>query len=182
MNDQLQNNDRRKIERLYLSGVKPTEIARKVGMKPASLRQHLYREGLTKRRDEIEAVKQRTVVEVLEKLRKNSVEDFEAVLGLLGDGMKIDARRLRDGWRLVDDAAGASSLMRAKTMLQNQAFRFFGTEKADGCQPPPPAVDLSLFVLPRDWPVVPLCKRREPVDVKRIDSGGSGKAVEGIQP
>jgi AraC-like DNA-binding protein len=146
MKEQLQNSDRRKIERLYLSGVKPTEIARRVGMKPASLRQHLYREGLTKRRDEIEAVKQRTAREVLESIRQKSVEDYESVLGLLSEGMKIDAKKLRDGWSMVDDAAGASSLMRAKAMLQNQALRFYGTEKEE--EAPPAHFDLSLFMLP----------------------------------
>jgi len=147
MTQHLQATDKRKIEKLYLSGVKPGEIARKVGVKPASLRQHLYRAGLTKQRDAIEEVKRRTAREVLESIREKSIGDFEAVLGLLGEALKVDARKLRDGWGLVQDAAGASSLMRAKSLLQSQVFRHYGLDKNDESQQAVP-VSLSLFCLP----------------------------------
>lgn len=134
---------RRKIERLYLSGVKPAEIALKLGIKPASLRQHLYRAGLTQRREEIEEVKQRTAREILESVRQRNVEDFETVLDSLSEGAVIDAERLRDGWDMVQDAAGASSLMRAKCLLQDRATRFFGLDKeADAA----PSLGINLFV------------------------------------
>jgi uncharacterized protein YjcR len=136
---------RRKIDKLYLSGVKPTEIARKMGMKPASLRQYLYREGLTKRRNEIEEVKQRTVREVLESVRQKSVADFEGVMELLAEGVKIDAKKLRNGWELATDAAGASSLMRAKGLLLDRALKTYGVESGEANAPV--KANLSLFFL-----------------------------------
>ena len=130
MADHLQAADKRKIEGAYLSGSKPVEIARKLGKKPATIRQFLYRQGLTSRRDEIAVAKKRTAREVLEIARQQHVEELATVLGLAGESLKIDAERLRDGWPMVDGAADASALMRGKSLLFDRILRFYALENS----------------------------------------------------
>lgn len=125
----MKDKDRRKIQKLYLSGMKPEEIAQQLDMKPASLRQHLYREGLTKRRHEAEEARRRTAAEILNEARQQYGEEMAEALGELFAGLTDDAKRLRGGWDLVKDAAGASSLMRAKSLLLDRTLRTFGVEK-----------------------------------------------------
>lgn len=171
----LQAIDRRKIEKLYLSDVKPAEIARKLGLRPASLRQHVYRAGLTQRRDEIAVAKRRTVLEVLEGVRRRSTEDFEAVLGLLGEGVKIDAKRLRDGWDLVETAPDASSLQRAKALHLDRVFRLHGVEKpAAGSQSG--SFNVTQFVLRCDTPGREV--KQALVTTVSMDATGAGVAPD----
>lgn len=143
----MKDNDRRKIQKLYLSGMKPEEIAQQMDMKPASLRQHLYREGLTKLRHEVEEARRRTAAEILDETRQQYGEDMAEALSELFAGLTDDAKRLRGGWNLVKDAAGASSLMRAKSLLLDRTLRTFGVEKppekAEGSIPA-----LNFFCLP----------------------------------
>ena len=120
--------EKRKIEKLYLSGVKPGEIAHKIGIKSASLRQYLYREGLTSRREEIKESKQQTAFEVLARIREKNLADFEAVLGLVAEGLKIDAQKLKNAWNLVGNAADASSLQRAKGLHFDRVLRVYGLD------------------------------------------------------
>ena len=127
----MHDKDRREIRKLYLSGMKPEEIAKRFDMKPASLRQHLYREGLTKMRNEVEEARRRTAAEILEEARRQYGDDMAKALGELFAGLTADAKRLRDGWGLVKDAAGASSLMRAKNLLLDRALRSLGAEKPE---------------------------------------------------
>lgn len=76
-------------------------------------------------------MRQRTAREVLERVRQRSVGDFEAVLELLAEGQMIDAKKLRNAWGFVNGAADLSSLMRAKSLLLDQALRLHGVENAD---------------------------------------------------
>jgi hypothetical protein len=166
MASHLNSNQKRKIQTLYLSGTKPLEIAKQMGLKAGSVRQHVHRHKLTQRRDEIDTARQRTAREVLESVRQKSVADFEAVLELLNEGVKIDAGKLCDGWGMVQDAAGASSLMRAKSQLFDRTLRAFGVDKADP-GPDIAAIGLNFFVLSPSAVV----KRVDPVDAaKQIET------------
>lgn len=131
MATKLNDKDRREIRKLYLSGMKPEEIAKRFDMKPASLRQHLYREGLTKMRNEVEEARRRTAAEILEEARQQYGDEMAKALGELFSGLTSDAKRLRDGWDLVQDAAGASSLMRAKNLLLDRLLLAYGAEKPE---------------------------------------------------
>ena len=140
--------DKRKIDHLYLKGFKVADICaelRHLNLTTRQVSQFLYKRGLTKHRAAIEENKQRTALEILEKVRKEGAEDFEAAIEDHATGLKIDAKRLRDGWPLVQDAAGASSLMRAKSLHLNRAFQLFGIEK-DSDSSKPAANTLSMFV------------------------------------
>jgi hypothetical protein len=164
----LNADQKKEIEKLYLSGVKAGEIARRVDMKTASVRQHLYRAGLTKRREEIAEVKKQTALEVLARVRQERIGDFEDVLDDIAAGLKIDAQRLRDGWDMVEDAAGASSLMRAKNLLFERTLRTFGVEKTEAS----PKSGLDFFVLvsrPVSVDLVAAAKPVEAVPVSPVD-------------
>jgi len=144
MSKHLQAAERRKIAKLYLAGVRPKEIAGKMGIKPSSLRQHLYREGLTRRKGEIEESKQQTAFEVLCRIREHDVADFEAILGLVAEGLKIDAQKLKDGWNLVGTAADASSLQRAKSLHYDRVLRVFGLDQSKN--EPAPLTTVAFFM------------------------------------
>ena len=131
MATKLKDKDRREIRKLYLSGMKPEEIANRFEMKPASLRQHLYREGLTKMRGEVEETRRRTTAEIVEEVREQHRAELAEALGEQFAGITEDAKRLRDGWGLVKDAAGASSLMRSKNLLLDRTLRSLGAEKPE---------------------------------------------------
>ncbi|MGD1031402.1 MAG: hypothetical protein ABSA05_09695 [Opitutaceae bacterium] len=137
--------EKRKIEKLYLSGVKPGEIAHKIGIKSASLRQYLYREGLTSRREEIKESKQQTAFEVLARIREKNLADFEAVLGLVAEGLKIDAQKLKNAWNLVGNAADASSLQRAKGLHFDRVLRVYGLDTKLG-QVQPATFNIAMLV------------------------------------
>lgn len=146
---QLSPRDKLRIERLYAKGLKPAEICAELPslqLTPRQVTQFLYKRGWTKRRTEIEEAKQQTALEILERARREGVEDFEGFLRDIATGLKIDANRLRDGWELVDDASDAASLMRAKSLLLNRGFQLFGTEKAGGHQPQA-ALTVGMFVV-----------------------------------
>ena len=170
----LTTGERSKIERLYLSGTKPSEIAQKFGLKPASVRQLLHRAKLTQKREEIDEVKREALLEVLARKREEYAGDYEDMLDDFAAGLRIDAKKLRDSWELVQDAAGASSLMRAKNLLQDRAGRFFGLDKeADAA----PSRGLNFFVLaPRVDPV----KAAKPVEP--AESTGTKQCVPSLLP
>lgn len=141
--------DKRKIDHLYLKGFKAAEICaelRHLNLTPRQVTQFLYKRGLTKQRTAIEETKQRTALEILERVRREGVEDFESVILDISAGLKIDAKQLRNGWDMAQDAAGASSLMRAKSLHLGRALAFFGLDKPDRA-PPPAGVGLNLFFM-----------------------------------
>jgi hypothetical protein len=138
MAPQLNADQKREIEKFYVAGLKPTEIARRMDRKAASVRQHLYRAGLTKRREEIAEVKKQTVAEALAKVRQDWVDDFEAMLSDIAAGLKIDAQKLRNAWYMAHDAASVVSLMRAKSLLLNCAMKLYGVEGNDNAKQPAP--------------------------------------------
>lgn len=141
--------DKRKIDRLYLKGFKAAEICaelRHLNLTPRQVTQFLYKRGLTKQRMAIEETKQRTALEILERVRREGVEDFESVILDISAGLKIDAKQLRNGWDMAQDAAGASSLMRAKSLHLNRALQLFGLDKPDHMRAPACA-GINLFFM-----------------------------------
>lgn len=121
--------DKARIFKHYAQGETPFAIStslREVNLSPRQVANLIQREGWAKRKAEIAEVKQRTAIEILEQARRDGVQDFEAFIKATAESLKIDAARLRDGWDLVEDAAGASSLMRAKKLLLQRGLETFG--------------------------------------------------------
>ena len=83
----------------------------------------------------------------MRRVREEGAEDFEDLIRDIAAGLKIDSRKLRDGWKLVQGTADASSLMRAKGLLLDRALRTFGVEESQGNQPV--KADVSLFFFER---------------------------------
>ncbi len=153
--------DKMKIDRLYLKGYKPSEICAELPglqLKPRQVTRFLYQRGLTKQRSQIEAGKQKTALEILRRVREEGAEEFETLIQDIATGLKIDAKRLRDGWELVSDAAGASSLMRAKNLLLDRASKVYGTENQNTESPTKLDV-VSMFYI--EAPLSPAPKRVE---------------------
>lgn len=158
--------DKSKIDRLYLKGFKAAEICaelRHLNLTPRQVTQFLYKRGLTKHRTAIEETKQRTALEILERVRREGAEDFEAVIADIAAGLKIDAKKLRDGWSMAQDAAGASSLMRAKTLHLNRALQLYGLDKP-GEIPPPAGTMMNLFFCAPPPQTAQPMKQAEPVE------------------
>ena len=77
---------------------------------------------------EIAEVKERSAKEVLEQARASMVDDLGMMLELGNESLKTDAEKLRNGWQYVSDAAGASSMQRAKSLHLDRMLRFHGLE------------------------------------------------------
>lgn len=123
-----------KILKAYSSGKTPTEIAmslRDIKLTVEQIANLVYRAGLTRKKAEADEEAKRSAVEVLKKSREDGVQQLEQVLGAIKDGAVADAEILRDGWDLVTDAAGASSLQRAKSLLLNRTLKLYGLDKTD---------------------------------------------------
>jgi hypothetical protein len=158
--------DKLKIERLYAKGLKPAEICAELPslkLTPRQVTQFLYKRGWTKRRAEIEVVKQQTALEILQRVQKEGVEDFEAVIQDIAAGLRIDAKKLRDGWDLVEDASGASSLMRAKNLHLGRSLQFFGVAERTAEPPTTTPSGIELFYLDPKYVTVPPEKRAVPI-------------------
>jgi len=144
----LSSHNKSEIQRLYLKGLKPAEICAELQhlkLKPASIRQFLWRAGLTEQRGAIDEAKKQSVVEILAKARQEHADVFADVLDDSIAGLKNDSANLRDGWALVEDAAGASSLMRAKALFLDRTLRAFGVDNPT-LGPDSAARGLNLFV------------------------------------
>jgi hypothetical protein len=140
-----------KIDRLYLKGFKPSEICAELPalrLSPRQVTRYLYRRGLTKQRTAIEAGKQQTALEILRRVRAEGQEDFEELIREIAAGLKIDATKLRDGWGLVQDAAGASSLMRAKGLLLDRTLRTYGADGTEQETPKQSGIELFYIEAP----------------------------------
>ena len=126
--------DKRDLFRRYAKGETPVDLARSRSDLKLSVRQIsnlVSREGWAKQKGEIAEVKRRAASDVLAKVREDSVDDFEQVLRSVKTGLATDARQLENGWHLVEDAAGASSLQRAKSLHLNRLLRFHGLERPE---------------------------------------------------
>jgi len=132
------------IKNDYLAGQKPSAIAVKIGVKVATVRQMLWRQGLTEEREEIKEAATRTAGEVLEDARKRHADKLTGILDAQIESLVTDSERLRDGWPLAQDAAGASSLMRAKALFQDRALQYFGLAAAR--DEPTPTIGISFFM------------------------------------
>lgn len=144
----LTSQQRQKIFREYAKGVAPAEIAIShpgFGVTGQQIQNLILREGWAGKKREIADVREQSAAEILTKARQEVVEEFGEVLRHFATGLKVDAEKLSDGWSLVTNAAGASSLMRAKSLLQANAFEFYGVTPAP---PSPPLANIigALFV------------------------------------
>jgi len=119
------------IKNDYLAGQKPAAIAKKIGAKVGTIRQVIWRQGLTVEKSAIMEAAARTAGEVLEDARQRHAEKLTGIMDKQIESLEKDAERLCDGWPLVEDAAGTSSLMRAKALLQDRTLRHFGLHGCD---------------------------------------------------
>lgn len=128
----------------YLAGQKPAAIAKKIGAKVATVRQSIWRQKLTGERAALKEAAARTAGEVIEDARKRHAEKLTGILDAQIESLVTDSERLRDGWPLAQDAAGASSLMRAKALFQDRALQYFGLAAAR--DEPTPTIGISFFM------------------------------------
>jgi hypothetical protein len=130
----------------YLAGQKPGAIAKKTGAKVATVRQAIWRQKLTDERKGIKEVAARTAGEVLEDVRKRHAEKLMGIMDKQFELIETDSEKLRDGWLLVEDAAGASALMRSKALLQDRTLRHFGFSNSDA-NDPTASSSVSIFLV-----------------------------------
>jgi len=123
------------IKNDYLAGQKPAAIATKIGAKAATVRQAIWRQKLTDERNEIKEAAARTAGEVLEDARRRHAEKLTGIMDKQVESLEIDSEKLRDGWAWVQDAAGASLLMRAKALYQDRTLRHFGFNSGEASGP-----------------------------------------------
>jgi hypothetical protein len=161
--------DKLKIQRLYAKGLKPSEISAELAslnLTPRQVTQFLFKRGWTKRRSEIEEVRQQTAAEIFRSVRTESLKEFQSVLRTFAASLTDDSEQLAHAWKLVEDAAGASSLMRAKSLHLDQALRFHGLDKTDATEAQTKP-DLRLFFF--NEPVRRVCPLPEsPSDSKEV--------------
>lgn len=127
--------DKVRIQKLYMRGMPPREIAvelRSLGLTARAVTNLAHRSGWGKQRAEIEQAKRESAAEIVARVRGDVAADLESVLRDVAAGAKTDAVKLKDGWDLVEDAAGASSLMRAKGLLLNRVLRLHGLDHDTG--------------------------------------------------
>jgi len=144
--------DKAKIERLYLKGHKPSEIATEVDATAAQITRYVYRHGLSKQRGEIKertgAMKTEAVIDVVTRLRQQTIADLEPVIIACAESLKIDADILKDFWAKVENASDASALMRAKKLHQDRCFDFLGlNEEPASAKTSPITIDLLYIPL-----------------------------------
>ena len=123
--------DRRRITRLYARGTRPAEIARlmaSTGITTDQVSGIIERAGLPRLKGQVAEMKAQTAREALEHVRAASLADLEGILSDVTAGLKIDAGKLKNAWPLVSDAAGASALMRAKSLYVARLLRVHGIE------------------------------------------------------
>lgn len=138
-----------KITELYVSGAKPAEIAGRLRIKPDTVRKYVSRRGLTARKTEIAEAQAQTMQEAIAQARRENVPVVLKAMRSLIDGLAGDAERLeRDGWGLVDDAAGASSLQRAKSLLGGRMLELAGVADSESHRPGISGVGLFYFAGP----------------------------------
>lgn len=125
--------DKRRIRLLYAEGHGPGEIvtamkAKGIDLKPKQIANLVQKNGWTRQDKAIQEAREQGAKELLEEARKAGARDLKAVLQLISAGHLVDARKLRDGWELVENAADASSLQRAKGLLQSRVMEFHGLD------------------------------------------------------
>ena len=132
--------DKRDLRRRYIRGERAADLVasrRDLGLSLAQIQNLISREGWAKMRGEVEQTRRRAANEVLAQVREETTSDLEKVLRSVNVGLVKDAEQLEDGWDLVEDAAGASSLQRAKSLHLNRLLRMYGlsqepSQAADG--------------------------------------------------
>ena len=124
--------DKRDLFRRYAKGETPLDLSRSRSDLKLTVRQIsnlISREGWSKQKGQIAEVKRRAASEVLAQVREDSVDELEQALRSVKTGIATDAKRLEDGWDLVEDAAGASALQRAKSLHLNRLFKLHGFDR-----------------------------------------------------
>lgn len=135
----------------YAAGRTPHEIAKEMERKKVAITHRqisnlAQREGWKQDQVAVAEACQEDARAIIAKVRASGARDLEEALGMVAEGLKIDAQQLRDAWHLVNDAAGASSLMRAKTQHLNRVLTFHDLDKPE---PPPTTVNLLAAIYTR---------------------------------
>ncbi len=143
---QISSAQKAQILKAYSAGKTPTQISmelRSIKLTSTQIANLVYKAGLTREKAAATEEAKRSAIEVLKESRENGIRELEQVLSALKDGAAIDADKLKDGWGMVNDAAGASSLQRAKGLLLNRTLKLYGLEKETGANPVP---SLNVFL------------------------------------
>lgn len=125
---------RAKIQRLYLQGRGPAEIA--LSLKASGLdltgkqiSNLAIREKWTQQKGEVAQASQKSVKEALESVRASIGPEVEDILLSVFADLKNDAQTLRaGGMDLAEDAAGVSSVQRGKKLLLERLFKLAGLD------------------------------------------------------
>ncbi|WP_404420755.1 hypothetical protein [Nibricoccus sp. IMCC34717] len=123
-----------KIRLAYISGMTPREIAfkfKRSGIASSKqVRDLASRRGWLVERNATENVVAQSAQQVLAQVRDEHRQELRQVLGDVFADTVADADRLggEQGWSLVTDAAGASSLQRAKTLHVNRLLQLHGLD------------------------------------------------------
>ena len=143
--------DKRDLRRRYIRGERAADLVasrRDLGLSLAQIQNLISREGWAKMRGEVEQTRRRAANEVLAQVREETTSDLEKVLRSVNVGLVEDAKQLEDGWDLVEDAAGASSLQRAKSLHLNRLLRLHGLNQ-ESSQAAGGRGDISVVWCPR---------------------------------
>lgn len=127
--------DRRDLRKRYARGETASDliVSRKdLGLSLAQMQNLIVRGGWPKMKGEIAATKRRAANEVLSQVRADTTEDLESALRSVGKGFANDAKQLETAFgELVEDAAGASALQRARLLNLNGILRLHGLDKME---------------------------------------------------
>lgn len=129
---------RAKIQRLYLKGQAPAEIALSLrasglNLTAKQIGNMAVREKWTAQRGDITDARQKTAIEVLESVRAAMSRDLEEILTSVVEDLKSDALKLRSGdMDLAMDAAGVSAVQRGKKLFFERVKAVAGLDEKPG--------------------------------------------------
>jgi len=162
--------DKRDLFRRYARGETPLDLTRSRSDLKLTARQIanlISREGWAKQKAEIAEERKKSAQEALAQVREDGVRELEPILRDVAAGLKTDAAMLKDGWDLVEDAAGASSLMRAKNLHLARLMRFHGVDKEPASNARSQALAMVYVKMPNAHP-----PETAAVDVAMTESHG----------
>lgn len=122
---------REAIMKRYIAGQSPTEISqdmKHLGLSGRQITSMANREGWRPLRlEHLAEHAKHDPEQILAVVRRENAELFAQIVDdVFQDALNDHQKLSRSGWGLVDDAAGASSLMRAKKLLQERLFSVAG--------------------------------------------------------
>lgn len=164
---------KKRLRQLYLEGHSPTEICatcRSYNITRKQLLNLAYREGWQKLKSKVEESEKQSAQQALDNSRRTRAEEVAALIETAFDSLRRDSDVLKDGWGFVEDAAGASALMRAKKLLTDRLFAVAGLDaESEAAQPGGATINLIVA-----RPIMVEDVADAPRRVKRVAEAGEG--------